>query len=89
MPGGFRLPMSVAVESCQCRAGSESSAYDGEALAEFARQYLCSQMLSGTILNKSEEITEEDACLVLTGRYECLEMIGRERGEEIVHGKND
>ena len=89
LPGGFRLPLCIVVERCWGRNTLESLSAKDSVLADFGRRYLSSQMLSGTILTKSEEITEEEAYLMLTGQYECLEMIGRERGEEIVHGKND
>ena len=89
LPGGFRLPVCVVVERCQAREASVWEAAADGVLEDFSRRYVSGQMLSGTILTKSEEITEEEACLMLTGRYECLEMIGRERGEEIVHGKNN
>ena len=90
LPGGSRLPVSVVVETWTSRDESdEVSADSNDVLSAFVRDYLRSRMISGSILTKSEEFTEEEACLVLTGQYECLEMIGRERGEEIVHGKND
>lgn len=90
LPGGFRLPVCIAVERRMCGTESGGAVSCGsDALEDYSRNYLSSQMLSGTILTKAEEITEEEACLVLTGQYACLEMIGRERSEEIVHGKDD
>ena len=48
-------------------------------------------MLSGKILGKLEHTDMEDAIYTLTGRYVCLEMIGRVRSEEIIkhNGQSD
>ena len=87
LPGGFQLPISISIEQYDYRsadsitAASEASQLLGE---NFAMEYLAEQMLSGTILGKSEGRELEDAVYTLTGRYICLEMIGREQCEEII-----
>ena len=94
LPGGFQLPIAVSVERWHYRntdtatVGSEMSQVCAE---NFALDYLTGQMLSGKILGKLESIDFSDAVCTLTGRYICLEMIGRERSEEIIkhHGKSD
>ncbi len=94
LPGGFQLPIAVSVERWYYRntdtvtVGSEVSHDRAE---NFALDYLAGQMLSGRILGKLESIEISDAVCTLTGRYICLEMIGRERSEEIIkhHGKSN
>ena len=94
LPGGFQLPIAVSVERCSYRrvdsvtAASELSQVCAE---EFAQDYLAEQMLSGKILGKLESADIGDTVYTLTGRYICLEMIGRERSEEIIrhYGKSD
>lgn len=87
LPGGFQLPISIAVEQWYYRktdpitAASEMSQLYTE---EFAEGYLLQQMLSGKILGKLESADVCDAVYTLTGRYICLEMIGRELSEEII-----
>jgi hypothetical protein len=62
----------------------------GAELSEFAGSYLRLRMIAGVILSREEQLQEEDVFL-LTGRYACREMIGRERIEEIgeYNGKTD
>lgn len=94
LPGGFQLPIAVSVERWYYRntdtvtVGSEVSHDRAE---NFALDYLAGQMLSGRILGKLESIEISDTACTLTGRYICLEMIGRERSEEIIkhHGKSN
>lgn len=94
LPGGFHLPITIAVERWQyyqtdnVTAASETTQVHAE---EFAQEYLLEQMLSGKILGKLENADIGDSVYTLTGRYVCLEMIGRERSEEIIkhNGKSD
>lgn len=94
LPGGFQLPIAIAVEQWYCykenpiTAASEMSQVCSE---EFAEAYLAEQMLSGKIIGKMEQTEIGDAVYTLTGRYVCLEIIGREQSEEIIrhHGESD
>ncbi len=87
LPGGFQLPIAIAVEQWHhyqtdnVTAASEMSQVCAE---EFAQGYLAEQMLSGKILGELESADVGDTVYTLTGRYVCLEMIGRERSEEII-----
>ena len=87
LPGGFQIPISIAVEQWYYRktdsitAASEMSQLCG---VNFAQEYLHNQMLSGKIIGKLESGEQGNAVYTLTGRYICLEMIGRERSEEII-----
>lgn len=87
LPGGFQLPIAVAVEQCYFRktdtitAASQISQVCAE---EFVQDYLVEQMLCGKILGKLEQAEVVDRVYTLKGSYVCLEMIGRERSEEII-----
>ena len=91
LPGGFHLPVCIVKEvwiSCE-DAPSILDAQETQALLEgFASRYLQQQMIAGTIRGKEEALTEGEDIWLLTGNYDCLEMIGRSRNEEIftAHG---
>ena len=86
LPGGFILPVSLVTETCVYyeKATPASAREDSSHMAQFAENYLLSQMVAGTIINKNEELSQDDGAICLTGEYACLEMIGRERNEEII-----
>ena len=94
LPGGFRLPIRVIMESYQFRdscvvsvVGKDMS-FSGKT---FAEDYLYRQMIAGKILSDQLQIVNEDNICRIYGRYQCLEMIGRVQNEEILpsYGEND
>lgn len=94
LPGGFQLPVSIAVEQFIFRKSDTTTAASDQVKTrteQFAQNYLMEQMLSGKILGCLENEDIGDAVYTFTGRYICLEMIGREQSEEIIkhHGKSD
>ncbi len=91
LPGGFELPLVLLREQttvCEMQTAETQNA--AEQLSEAAEKYLRSIMVAGTVRSRVEQIEQGEA-FVLTGRYLCEEMIGRERSEEIgvYHGKTD
>ena len=94
LPGGFDLPVTIVEETYVAYKG-ETGSLDSESedsrLCDYVQRYLKSQMISGTILEKSETVATASGMNYLTGRYVCLEMIGRVRNEEIWdnYGTND
>ncbi|MGM9548860.1 MAG: sporulation protein YqfD [Faecousia sp.] len=93
LPGDFRLPISLCVE--------EYTSYEGEmmalepaaaeaALSKFAEGLLKQQMIAGSILGKTESVTDAGGVYRLEGTYACVEMIGRVRREQIgdTNGEN-
>ncbi len=90
LPGGFPLPVTLIVEEYdhfEPVATTAVQADTAQVLSEYAQYYLKTQMVAGQILNE-HTIQEQNR---LYGQYACLEMIGRERSEEIVehNGKTD
>ncbi len=87
------LPVSLIRETLISYGTAETEIPEDAAkaaLSSFADSYLRSRMIAGTITERSE-ILQKDAVYLLSGRYACEEMIGRERYEEIgvYHGKTD
>ena len=82
LPGGYVLPVALAVETLTDweLAESEVSMPD---LSSFACSYLMAQMVAGQILSESVESGLEDGCFCLTVDYVCREMIGRVQREQI------
>jgi sporulation protein YqfD len=81
LPGGFRLPVALAVEErIFCHIGQSAQKDYSQTLMDFAQRYLQSQMTAGQILRREEQI---DGCQ-LEGQYACLEMIGQVRYEESI-----
>ena len=94
LPGGFQLPLGVAVETrvfFDCNDASLAEADLAPLLSQFAAGYVTEQMLAGQILSYKEALSRQDGALCLSGEYSCREMIGRERKEEIItpYGKHD
>ena len=87
LPGGFRLPIVFVTETFVYYDESmpTTSLEQGkDNLARIAESYLRSQMIAGEILDKNEQYVEGDADFQMKATYGCLEMIGRERKEEII-----
>lgn len=60
------------------------------ALKAFADDYLVRRMVAGSIIGSSETITSENGLYRLRGEYDCIEMIGQVRQEQIgdINGEN-
>lgn len=92
LPGGFQLPVKLAVETwtvCETEAVAAGETEADTLLTDFARRYLLGQMAAGQILSSQQSTVRAGEIYVLSGSYACNEMIGRERSEEIIHGKNN
>lgn len=87
LPGGFQLPVCIVTEvwtwSEPADAPSDPDAA-ASLLTAFADAYLSQQMTAGAVTERREEITEWEGVYRLTGNYACIEMIGRQRSEEII-----
>ena len=87
LPGGFRLPMGIAVESIFTGDVTEVIADEKRSsslLEDYARQYLSGQMIAGKILGSDITLEPGEGTLQLNGIYRCSEMIGKIRCEETI-----
>ena len=53
-------------------------------LSVFAEKYLSSHMKAGRIQKSDETFISESGVVSMTGTYQCLEMIGVRKQEEII-----
>lgn len=92
LPGGFVLPVGVAIETWIEYDLQKDTNPNAEVLLQaFGRAYVLQQMVAGTIERASEEISSDEECFYLSGDYSCCEMIGVTRIEENIldYGQND
>ena len=87
LPGGFALPIAFVTETYIYYEDSQSvmvGDLQETQLPQLAQSHLCAQMIAGRILNAQVDISRQEDALLLKGKFECLEMIGQERLEEII-----
>ncbi len=87
LPGGFRLPFGIAVETLLKGSLTDSEAPEdrvSKTVEDYADQYLSEQMIAGTILERQTTFETADTVARLKGIYLCNEMIGKTRYEEII-----
>ena len=86
LPGGYQLPLGVAVETGTVYQLQESQ-LQPEALeasiADYGKSYLYQHMVAGEIINSSETLDVSYGLIYLNGEYVCTEMIGRVQREQI------
>lgn len=85
LPGGFRLPIAIAVEQCVTYETEVQTHADPESiLLPFITDYLQSQMIAGQIRSSAQTATRLDGFYRIDGIYGCYEMIGITRPEESI-----
>ena len=94
LPGGFRLPVALAIETLTFRDTVPAPQDEESAktlLQHHSRQEVQRQMLGGRILHVREEFSEAQDLYVLHSQWICEEELGTEQPEEIGvrNGKND
>ena len=86
LPGGFRLPLAIAIERVSFRKSQEAvleqSALE-ELLGKWGKDYLHQEMVAGQILSGQTYMQQKESHCAMVGIYRCLEMIGRLQQEEI------
>lgn len=92
LPGGFSLPVALTCETLYRYAETETAGDDASArneLKAFSQHYLLDQMIAGTITQGEETLESRPGVFLMTSRYLCREMIGRERLENGVQHEQD
>ena len=86
LPGGFRLPVALAVDTltvCSIQEDAVSSEEANAQLRAYADQALGQEMLGGTIRQRTETLSQDRGVYGLTGYYSCQEVISRPQWEQI------
>lgn len=84
LPGQFRLPVSLRVETYEIWESTSAKLTGPEAsalLEAFAARYLPRQMIAGRIQQTQQTIQRNGDIYRLRGGYLCQEMLGREKRE--------
>lgn len=84
LPGRFRLPVSLRVETYEIRESTSAKLTGPEAsalLEAFAARYLPRQMIAGRIQQTRQTIQRNGDIYRLRGGFLCQEMLGREKRE--------
>ncbi len=85
LPGGFRLPVALAVEESRQYDSEEDTlekATAAKLLSDRAGAYLQQQMIAGRVEHRYEIVTVSEGAYYQVGKYACYEMIGTSRPEE-------
>lgn len=86
LPGGFQLPVRLAVETeipWKMGIWQRDSQNAAHSLESFVREYINGQMVSGEILQDTMIHRRETGRICLVGSFVCREMIGREISQKI------
>ena len=92
LPGGYRLPIAIAVEEYRRYDHASVTTQEAEAREILEHQtsaYLSQIMVAGEIQRRWESIHPVDGGYCLTGKYACYEMIGISRLEENLSNYED
>ena len=82
LPGGFRLPVALCVDTFQSYA-LEDGESEPSALGAFAHRYLTDQMVAGQIQSSAQSVLRSGGVVRLNGSYVCTESIGKVKPEQI------
>ena len=85
LPGGFRLPFCIAIESItkwECKETEYTRDMIDDDIRKFAQTSVLRQMVSGSILSQEHDIVYDNESFILSSDFLCSEMIGRTITEE-------
>ena len=86
LPGGFRLPLTFITEQVDIysvQAVNPDNGRNTVLLQELANKYVANAMIAGEIVDSDVSIDDTHNASYLSGRYACIEMIGKVQKEEI------
>ena len=84
LPGGFQLPVALIVEEINHYSlvtCAEENNFDW--IEQLSENYVISQILAGKIIHSKTMISSASGLCVAKNEYDCIEMIGQVRIEEI------
>lgn len=89
LPGGWKLPISLVVESYTERRGSEIDRPEGQAqqmLLDCVQKQTQQDLVAGKIISQDLELFHEAGKYAMTGSLECHEMIGKRSSGVFIEG---
>ncbi len=90
LPGGFSLPVCLAVEHYYAYDTRTDILADAQSILEdYSRDYLLKQMIAGEIRHTASVFTDTEGLARLDSTFACREMIGISCTEEFIYGKTD
>lgn len=90
LPGGYVLPVALVIQRGQARQMVSAPLQNPEeALEDFGRHYVQTQMLAGRILGAETELRSGSDAYFFSGVYTCEEMIARQRAAILLEGDKD
>ena len=87
LPGGFQLPFAISIVTERHYETGSAEVDQSMAtafLTDTSHSQLYGSMVAGKILHADEIVTKQDGAYRLEGSYQCNEMIGVSRTEEIM-----
>ena len=84
LPGGFSLPVAIVKVQSREYGTSAETATDEDWLEDYVRAYVLSHMVAGEILSETCTVSCQDGALQMQAHYNCRELVGIERNEEII-----
>jgi len=89
LPGGFILPVSLVAERCFYYEAVSADTTNYDWLPDFASSYLKEQMVAGQIIRQDIRLQHAEGLTLMTGEYNCTEIIGQTKHEEILENYGD
>lgn len=86
LPGGFQLPIALCIDQYLEYDASTAPVSEETAsiqLQNFSDSYLLGLSVAGNILEKQQNLLNEEGCYRMESHYTCTEMIGKEQEEQI------
>ena len=86
LPGGYTLPVTLIVETItdyETAGYRQTSQNMQKHMETFSEDYVCKQMLAGSVLQSEHSFTRNRNLFILTSQYLCREELGRRRQERI------
>lgn len=84
LPGGLILPIALIVERQYMYETATFRVEEADWLVEAGTDYLENVMVGGQIILSDTTVTSDSQILCLVGSYDCVELIGESKNEEIL-----
>ena len=83
LPGGFQLPVSLTKITAFDYISTDAENADSNTIARLGEAFVLDSMIAGKILSAHAEVEVINNASILSGSYECEELIGKIQNEEI------